>query len=138
MQTWRARADGDELRPTVLAQVCMAVLPVAGAGLRVSHGLRVPLGSSDDRATAAPAHPWRRRRTVTFGVDELHDGTGPSARRSPGGCPAEGPTRMGRDEETLAVSDSSSSCTSNRAAVLSTPAPGLQLEEPRSPGLRLA
>jgi hypothetical protein len=53
MQTWRARADGDELLPTVLAQACVAVLPVAGAGLSVIHGLRVPLGSSDDRAAAA-------------------------------------------------------------------------------------
>jgi len=50
MQTWWARADGDKLRPTVLAQACVAVLPVAGAGLSVIHRLRVPLGPSDDQA----------------------------------------------------------------------------------------
>ena len=49
------RVDVPELLPTVLAQACVEVLPVAGAGLSVtralgSPGLRVPLGASDEAA----------------------------------------------------------------------------------------
>lgn len=49
----RYLTDAGELLPTVLAQACVAVLPVAGAGLSLIAGvrspdcLRVPLGSSD-------------------------------------------------------------------------------------------
>lgn len=50
------RIDAPELLPTVLAQACVEVLQVAGAGLSVTRALgspralRVPLGASDDVA----------------------------------------------------------------------------------------
>lgn len=53
------RFDGPELLPTVLAQACVEVLPVAGAGLSITRALsspgalRVPLGASDDVAARA-------------------------------------------------------------------------------------
>lgn len=39
---------GRDLLPEVLARACVAVLPVAGAGLGLTEQLRVPLGASDD------------------------------------------------------------------------------------------
>lgn len=39
---------GGDLLPQVLARACVAVLPVAGAGLGLVEKLRVPLGGSDD------------------------------------------------------------------------------------------
>ncbi|GAA1426383.1 GAF domain-containing protein [Microlunatus lacustris] len=39
---------GRDLLPEVLARACVAVLPVAGAGLGLTEKLRVPLGASDD------------------------------------------------------------------------------------------
>jgi hypothetical protein len=44
---------GTELLPTVLAQACVQVLPIAGAGLSLTDGLRIPLGSSDPAAARA-------------------------------------------------------------------------------------
>ena len=55
----RGRVDAPELLPTVLAQACVEVLPVAGAGLSVARALgsprtlRVPLGASDEVAARA-------------------------------------------------------------------------------------
>lgn len=43
----------ETLLPAVLAASCVAVLPVAGAGLSVADVLRVPLGASDDTAGRA-------------------------------------------------------------------------------------
>jgi hypothetical protein len=48
-----ARADRVEVLPTLLAQACVAVLPVAGAGVSMTQELRVPLGYSDEVAAAA-------------------------------------------------------------------------------------
>ena len=45
--------DRVELLPTALVRACAVVLPVAGAGLSVTHALRVPLASSDDTAATA-------------------------------------------------------------------------------------
>lgn len=42
-----------ELVPMVLAEACVKVLPVAGAGLSITDKLRVPLGSSDSDAARA-------------------------------------------------------------------------------------
>jgi hypothetical protein len=53
------RVDGPELLPTVLAEACVKVLQVDGAGLSVTRALgspralRVPLGASDDTAARA-------------------------------------------------------------------------------------
>jgi hypothetical protein len=44
---------GAELLPMVLAQACVNVLPVAGAGLSVTAELRIPLGASDETAARA-------------------------------------------------------------------------------------
>lgn len=41
------------LLPRVLAEACVAILPVAGAGISVTQDLRVPLGSSDAMAAVA-------------------------------------------------------------------------------------
>lgn len=41
------------LLPRVLAEACVAILPVAGAGISVTQDLRVPLGSSDAVAATA-------------------------------------------------------------------------------------
>jgi hypothetical protein len=48
----RARPD-TELLPTRLAQACVAAVPVDGAGISITHDVRLPLGASD--ATAASA-----------------------------------------------------------------------------------
>lgn len=45
--------DGPELLPMVLAQACVAVLPVEGAGLSMTDELRIPLGASDELAATA-------------------------------------------------------------------------------------
>ena len=42
-----------ELVPMVLAQACVAVLPVVGAGITLTDELRVPLGASDTTAARA-------------------------------------------------------------------------------------
>jgi hypothetical protein len=42
-----------ELLPMVLAQACVAVLPVAGAGISITDELRVPLGASDEMVARA-------------------------------------------------------------------------------------
>jgi hypothetical protein len=53
------RVDGPELLPTVLAEACVKVLGVGGAGLSVTRAvgspraLRVPLGASDETAARA-------------------------------------------------------------------------------------
>ena len=53
------RVDGPELLPTVLAEACVQVLGVGGAGLSVTRALgspralRVPLGASDEAAACA-------------------------------------------------------------------------------------
>jgi hypothetical protein len=44
---------GDELLPMVLARACVNVLPVTGAGLSITHQLRIPLGASDETAASA-------------------------------------------------------------------------------------
>jgi hypothetical protein len=49
----QGRVDAAEVLPTVLAQACVEVLPVAGAGLSVTQFLRVPLGASDEAAACA-------------------------------------------------------------------------------------
>lgn len=41
-------AQADAVLPAVLAQACVTVLKVAGAGLSITDELRVPLGASDD------------------------------------------------------------------------------------------
>jgi hypothetical protein len=50
---FQARAAGPDLLPMVLAQACVAVLPVSGAGLSMTDGLRVPLAASDEMAALA-------------------------------------------------------------------------------------
>jgi len=45
--------DSPELAPMVLCQACVAVLPVAGAGISLTDGLRVPLGASDEAVARA-------------------------------------------------------------------------------------
>ena len=42
-----------DLLPMVLAQACVAVLPVAGAGISITDELRVPLGASDEMVARA-------------------------------------------------------------------------------------
>ncbi len=44
---------GADLLPEVLARACVAVLPVAAAGLGLTEELRVPLGASEDAAGRA-------------------------------------------------------------------------------------
>jgi hypothetical protein len=44
---------GADLLPEALARACVAVLPVAAAGLGLAEQLRVPLGASDDAAGRA-------------------------------------------------------------------------------------
>ncbi len=46
-------ADAFELLPTLLAQACVRVLVVDGAGLSLTEELRVPLGASDEVVTRA-------------------------------------------------------------------------------------
>lgn len=48
-----AAAASAELVPMVLSQACVAVLPVAGAGLSITDELRIPLGASDPDASRA-------------------------------------------------------------------------------------
>ncbi len=45
--------DDGTLLPTLLAQACVEVLPVEGAGISVTQDLRVPLGASDAVAALA-------------------------------------------------------------------------------------
>ncbi len=45
---YRVETASAELVPMVLAQACVEVLPVAGAGLSITDELRVPLGASDE------------------------------------------------------------------------------------------
>src|SRR6185437_11302048 len=56
-EAWQAagRQDGGlELLPVRLAQACVAVLPVSGAGISLLYDdFRVPLGASDDAASCA-------------------------------------------------------------------------------------
>lgn len=47
-----ARDDGT-LLPKLLAEACVAVLPVQGAGISVTQDLRVPLGASDPASAVA-------------------------------------------------------------------------------------
>lgn len=44
---YRTNVDSPELLPMLLAQACVAVLPVAGASLSMTDELRVPLGAND-------------------------------------------------------------------------------------------
>jgi hypothetical protein len=60
---YRAETASAELVPVVLAQACVEVLPVAGAGLSITDELRVPLGASDDHA----AHVERVQVTLGEG-----------------------------------------------------------------------
>ena len=48
-------ASGADVLPMLLAQACVKVLHVAGAGISVTDGLRVPLGASDAAAAQAEA-----------------------------------------------------------------------------------
>ena len=49
-----AHGSGTEVLPTLLAQACVEVLGVTGAGVSmIDEGLRVPLGASDANATRA-------------------------------------------------------------------------------------
>jgi hypothetical protein len=57
------------LLPRVLAEACVAILPVAGAGISVTQDLRVPLGSSDPVAAAA------ERLQTTLGEGPCLDAT---------------------------------------------------------------
>jgi hypothetical protein len=50
-----AHPTGIEVLPMLLAQACVKVLGVAGAGLSLTDELRVPLGASDDVAARAEA-----------------------------------------------------------------------------------
>lgn len=52
-QVYTLVGAGAELLPMVLAQACVRVLPVAGAGLSVTDQLRIPLGASDELAARA-------------------------------------------------------------------------------------
>ena len=48
-------ASGTEVLPMLLAQACVKVLHVTGAGISITDGLRVPLGASDAMAARAEA-----------------------------------------------------------------------------------
>jgi hypothetical protein len=63
-------ADQDPgLLPRVLSEACVAILPVAGAGISVIQELRIPLGASDTMATAA------ERLQTTLGEGPCLDAT---------------------------------------------------------------
>ena len=49
------QASGAEVLPMLLAQACVKVLHVTGAGISITDGLRVPLGASDAMAAQAEA-----------------------------------------------------------------------------------
>lgn len=53
MQGYDAQTSADELLPAVLAQACVQVLDVMGAGLSITDELRVPLGASDGNVALA-------------------------------------------------------------------------------------
>lgn len=48
MRAYDERLAVSELMPALLAQACVDVLPIDGAGLSLTDDLRVPLGSSDE------------------------------------------------------------------------------------------
>lgn len=48
-----AAGDAGPLLPKLLAEVCVTILPVQGAGISVTQELRIPLGSSDEIASRA-------------------------------------------------------------------------------------
>jgi hypothetical protein len=48
-----ADGDGTHVLPAVLAEACVQVLPVAGAGISWTDALRLPLGASDPTAVLA-------------------------------------------------------------------------------------
>jgi len=87
-QAWQAagRQDGGpELLPVRLAQACVAVLPVSGAGISLFYDdFRVPLGASDDAANCAERLQFttgegpclqavRRGDTVLAGPEQILD-----------------------------------------------------------------
>lgn len=43
----------EDLVPMILSQACVQVLPIAGAGLSMTHKLRLPLGASDEAVARA-------------------------------------------------------------------------------------
>lgn len=53
LEGFEQNEHGRDLLPEVLARACVAVLPVAGAGLGLTEKLRVPLGASDDAVSRA-------------------------------------------------------------------------------------
>lgn len=48
-----AAGDAGPLLPKLLAEVCVTILPVQGAGISVTQELRIPLGASDEIASRA-------------------------------------------------------------------------------------
>jgi hypothetical protein len=55
LKSQESHPAGVELLPMLLAQACVDVLSVTGAGLSMTYQLRVPLGSSDPMAARAEA-----------------------------------------------------------------------------------
>jgi hypothetical protein len=60
-QLWADSVPQWEVLPAVIARACVAAVPVDGAGISLTHALRVPLGFSDDRSARA------ERLQVTLG-----------------------------------------------------------------------
>ena len=55
IEAYHTQGSGSEMLPMLLAQACVKVLRVTGAGISITAGLRVPLGASDTLAAQAEA-----------------------------------------------------------------------------------
>ena len=55
MKAHDTRASAAEVLPMLLAQACVEVLRVTGAGVSITDGVRVPLGANDTTAAQAEA-----------------------------------------------------------------------------------
>ena len=55
IEAYDSHDSGADIMPMLLAQACVKVLHVTGAGISVTDGLRVPLGASDAAAAQAEA-----------------------------------------------------------------------------------